>query len=674
MKGQVLRTIRFVWLCCRAVAGRRAWQTLAVLAALAVLAPSSPLCARVSIPGFYGTVTTLPTVAANAVPVLKPGGALTNATVSQPASNQILVYQSQPRAVIDWQTFNIGSNASVYFNQQGNTSWAALNRIWDANPSQIMGSLRADGRVYLINQNGILFSSGSQVNVNSLVASSLNISNDNFNNNTWRFAAENYNGRNDNIYYGAGGACAVPGPVTNAGPIQTGPGGSVFLIAPQVQNSGTILAPSGQIGLVAGTDVELSLPLDGDGNLRAYPGGESRTALLVAVNESPAGSVAENATEGLVAADTGLAGMYGRIVNQNGVVRSVTAVERGGHVELFASDTVNTGTGSLISLAVTDSAEAYNSSFATAKSDLTISGLDPASPWNPTTYPSLIAHRGTLYAPSGFVTMNAVDRVYLAAGSLIDVSGLWLDKSAEEGLYTVQLTSANLKDDYRQKGGILQGAAIKMSAYGGSAIGDVSGAFSTLSTTAAERHTTGGTVTVSLAGGLESSGTGSTGSIVMMNGATINLSGGGVRYAAGALDTTKVVSGHKIYHISAADADVRYDNILTTQTFSPPRFGVTERYEGLYYGGAAPAKKLVPAYTVGADAGTLNLLARTVVLDGTIQAQATRGLQQTQASEPTNETGYQSKAGYVMPAGGTLTVGRAAADAYGASRERRRTS
>ncbi len=49
------------------------------------------------------------------------------------------IFQTQPKAIIDWSTFDIGANASVYFNQQGNTSWAALNRIWDNSPSQIFG-------------------------------------------------------------------------------------------------------------------------------------------------------------------------------------------------------------------------------------------------------------------------------------------------------------------------------------------------------------------------------------------------------------------------------------------------------------------------------------------------------------------------------------------------------
>jgi filamentous hemagglutinin family protein len=101
--------------------------------------------------------------------------------------NQLVIYQNAPQAIIDWATFNIGSAASVYFNQQGNKSWTALNRIWDANPSQIFGTLKADGSIYLINQNGILFGPGAQVDVHTLIASSLNMTNDDFTNGLLQF-------------------------------------------------------------------------------------------------------------------------------------------------------------------------------------------------------------------------------------------------------------------------------------------------------------------------------------------------------------------------------------------------------------------------------------------------------------------------------------------------------
>ena len=143
-----------------------------------------PLLAGPTVPGFYGTIApTLRTVAPTQLPV-NSSRAVAWSTALLPlyvyTPNQMTIYQTQSQAIIDWSSFNIGANASVYFNQQGNTSWAALNRIWDANPSQIYGHLTADGKIYLINQNGILFGPGSQVNVYGLVASSLNLSIDNF--------------------------------------------------------------------------------------------------------------------------------------------------------------------------------------------------------------------------------------------------------------------------------------------------------------------------------------------------------------------------------------------------------------------------------------------------------------------------------------------------------------
>ncbi len=80
--------------------------------------------------------------------------------------------QSSPR-----DTFNVGAKTDLNFNQHGNANWSVLNRVLstDAKPSQILGSIKADGAVYVINRNGIIFGGTSQVNVGSLIASSLDI-------------------------------------------------------------------------------------------------------------------------------------------------------------------------------------------------------------------------------------------------------------------------------------------------------------------------------------------------------------------------------------------------------------------------------------------------------------------------------------------------------------------
>ncbi len=620
----------------------------------AIIAIPCLLYAGPTIPGVYGNIApTLRSVSSTQLPVLKQGGLLYGASQPTTSGNVMTINQTQSQAVIDWSTFNIGSAATVNFNQ-ANSSWAALNRIWDNQPSQIYGAINASGKIYLINQNGILFGQGSQVNVGSLTASSLSIGYTDFLNGTLHFTATDYNGQGiNNTFYSSLLPGSVPGPVSNLGTITAASGGSVFLIGPTVENGGYIYAPSGQIGLVAGTDIVLEVPPSGT----TYLNGETRTTLAVQVNNSDGGYTATNLPGGYLSADMGLVGMYGNIVNQNGVIHSVTGVQNGAHVELFASDTITTGANSLIYLPVSGSSEEISSTFTTMQSDVTFSGLDPGQPWSPRAayYPSLIVHNGAIIAPSGTVTMNATSRVYLGSGSLIDVSGLWLTESADDALISVQLDTYNLRDYYLQKGGVLEGTTITTSDLTGSAIGDMSEAYTTEEQTAAERHTTGGKVDINV--------TGSTGDIIVMQGATINFSGGGIVYEPGTVNTTKLVSGYKVYDIDSASAYYTYNSILNSQSFTNARFGITTSFDGVYYGGIVPVNEYSPGYTVGSAAGTLWLDAATVVLDGAIYGSATNGLQQTLTSSSTSNAAYIAVAGGTLQLGGPLTSTSSKSDA-----------
>ncbi len=86
----------------------------------------------------------------------------------------VTIQQTAHQAILNWQTFNVGKNTTVNFNQSAGGSsantWVALNRILSGTPSQILGSIKAQGQVYLINQNGIIFGGSSQVNVSTLLA------------------------------------------------------------------------------------------------------------------------------------------------------------------------------------------------------------------------------------------------------------------------------------------------------------------------------------------------------------------------------------------------------------------------------------------------------------------------------------------------------------------------
>src|SRR5690606_17640654 len=93
------------------------------------------------------------------------------------------IEQTADKAILNWETFNVGRNTTVEFQQQAD--WAVLNRVNDPNarPSQIQGQIKGDGTVMIANANGVVFSGTSQVNVRNLVAAAANISDSQFTNN-----------------------------------------------------------------------------------------------------------------------------------------------------------------------------------------------------------------------------------------------------------------------------------------------------------------------------------------------------------------------------------------------------------------------------------------------------------------------------------------------------------
>ena len=100
------------------------------------------------------------------------------ASISQ-AGNTTTINQSSQNLAINWQDFSIAANEAVRFNQPNSAS-IVLNRVIGQSNSQIFGAMSANGQVFILNPNGVLFGAGSQVNVGGLVASTLSLSNDDF--------------------------------------------------------------------------------------------------------------------------------------------------------------------------------------------------------------------------------------------------------------------------------------------------------------------------------------------------------------------------------------------------------------------------------------------------------------------------------------------------------------
>ena len=196
----------------------------------------------------------------------------------------------------------------------------------------------------------------------TLVASSLNIRDEDFVSNALNFKAEDY--------VGHGGSSHLASAVSNHGVIETDDAGLVLLAASIVENSGVISSPLGQVGLIAGSEAELKPDISG-----------LRPGLVVSVKADPGEAI--NYEGGFIAADQGLAGMYGRVVNQEGIIRSISALKKGGRIELFARDTVSMGENSITAGPVSPSSEREHESFQFNPGIINILGLNPVNP-NPT--------------------------------------------------------------------------------------------------------------------------------------------------------------------------------------------------------------------------------------------------------------------------------------------------
>ncbi len=176
-----------------------------------------------------------------AAPVLaNPNGpSVVSGQATFQAAGKTLTVTNTPGAIIQWQGFSIAADELTRFLQQSPLS-SVLNRVVGGNPSEILGRLQSNGRVFLVNPNGIVFGAGSQVDVAGFAASTLNLSNADF-----------LSGRH--VFSGTG----AEGRIVNNGEIVTPAGGRVLLVAPQVENNGVIRAPSGEIVLAAGSTVRL---------------------------------------------------------------------------------------------------------------------------------------------------------------------------------------------------------------------------------------------------------------------------------------------------------------------------------------------------------------------------------------------------------------------------------
>lgn len=237
------------------------------------------------------------------------------------AGNVLNVHQNSNQLIATWDTFNIGSGAQVNFLQPGSSS-VALNRVTSSDATQILGQLNANGQVYLINPNGVLFGSGAQVSVGGLVASSLNISDADF-----LAGRLTFNGN------------GTSGAVVNQGSIQAADGGSVALLGSQVRNEGTVVARLGSVVLGGGEKITLDFNGDGLINMEVNQAGLDASVVNQGLLQANGGRVALSAR----ASDA----MLSNVVNNEGVIEAISLQQRNGSIILDGGDrgvVANSGT------------------------------------------------------------------------------------------------------------------------------------------------------------------------------------------------------------------------------------------------------------------------------------------------------------------------------------------
>lgn len=225
---------------------------------------------------------------------------------------EMAIHQATQNAVINWQSFNIAANERVNIFQP-NAQAALLNRVLGGSPSEIFGTMQANGRVFLVNPAGVLFAPGAQVDAGAIAASTMNITNADFMAGKYAFVGTSNDGK-----------------VINRGTLRAADAGAVALLGKDVVNEGVIVAKKGSAVLAAAEAV--SLDFTGDGKVAVVP---SKAAMKESVTN-----------KGIVEADGGLVFMtaatgdalVSSAVNQEGVVRAASLDGAAGAVRMTAND------------------------------------------------------------------------------------------------------------------------------------------------------------------------------------------------------------------------------------------------------------------------------------------------------------------------------------------------
>lgn len=622
----------------------------------------------------------------------------------------VTVGQTESKAILSWDSFNVGRETDLVFDQQGNADWAVLNRVFDINPSRIEGSITADGTVMVMNRNGVIFGGSSSVNVRNLIAASADIANDAF------LESGIYSGLAGQNYVpsftDAGGAIKVEAgaQITTSEPESvTAGGGYVLLMGTEVVNEGTITTPRGQALLAAGDDFIVRPGYGTESNASSTTRGNEVRGFID--EESESGTVIN---AGLIEASQGDITLTGRTIHQDGVVLATTSVNQRGTIHLMnsASDelgSVTLGEHSLTTimpeLESEDTAlnsrrdaliEQSDSANARRHLDSVTGGFDNLSLLDDRLDLSrieIVTGGNVLFeggsqtrAQGGQVAVQAVGvdnpadgaingRITVEDGALIDVSGVQgvaLDMESNSIVVNIQgnemrdspvnrendeLRSQDVWIDVRDLVLLPDGTGGYEGDrwYTAGGFLEVGGYLGNMEHGIGDWTAVGGTIAMAAR------------EVVAEQGAVFDVSGGSLDYQAGWVRSSRVLgSDGKLYDIGqlpAGVAVVSYGNAFTrkherwgeayTEVFSHPLFSSRSyaRWED--------------GYSVGRDAGRLILSAPTVLMEGEVVAEVINGEWQTKGRADGITDGYDVGEHTVAQAGSLIIGGNTALGTLG---------
>ena len=244
-------------------------------------------------------------------------------SISNDGAGNLTVNQTSDKIAINWQSFSIGSNQSVMF-LQPSASASALNNVIGSLGSSIQGTLNANGQVILTNPNGININPNANIDVGSLIASTLNISTQDFVNNLYRFSQD----PDQELGY-----------ILNEGTIRASD--FVALIAPGVENKGVMVANLGTASAVAGEEVTVDFVGDGLINFsitKAVAGtvlDNEGNPISDQINNS--GAIQANGGQVILSA-LSTSEIIKNVVNNEGMIEANTVVEKDGRIILMGGD------------------------------------------------------------------------------------------------------------------------------------------------------------------------------------------------------------------------------------------------------------------------------------------------------------------------------------------------